>query len=231
MHVDGFRFDEGVDPRARPERRGHGVPAGDLGDRALRDAGRHQDHRRGVGRRRPLPDRVLPGLPLGGVERQVPRRHPAVPARRRRPGRRRGQPDRRLVRPLPDVRPPADQQHQLHQLPRRVHAERHGVVQREAQRHNGENNNDGVNDNMSWNCGVEGPTDDPGDRGAAQPADQERVRHPHAVARRADVRRGGRDPADAGRQQQRLLPGQRDQLVRLVAPGEARRTCSASSGR
>jgi glycogen operon protein len=27
---------------------------------------------------------------------------------------------------------------------------------------NGENNNDGVNDNMSWNCGVEGPSDDPG---------------------------------------------------------------------
>jgi glycogen operon protein len=26
---------------------------------------------------------------------------------------------------------------------------------------NGENNNDGANDNHSWNCGVEGPTDDP----------------------------------------------------------------------
>jgi glycogen operon protein len=26
---------------------------------------------------------------------------------------------------------------------------------------NGENNRDGSNDNMSWNCGVEGPTDDP----------------------------------------------------------------------
>ena len=26
---------------------------------------------------------------------------------------------------------------------------------------NGENNNDGTNDNLSWNCGVEGPTDDP----------------------------------------------------------------------
>jgi isoamylase len=26
---------------------------------------------------------------------------------------------------------------------------------------NGENNNDGANDNASWNCGVEGPTDDP----------------------------------------------------------------------
>ncbi|MGE5139898.1 MAG: glycogen debranching protein, partial [Rudaea sp.] len=27
---------------------------------------------------------------------------------------------------------------------------------------NGENNNDGTNDNYSWNCGVEGPTGDPG---------------------------------------------------------------------
>ena len=27
---------------------------------------------------------------------------------------------------------------------------------------NGENNQDGANDNESWNCGVEGPTDDPG---------------------------------------------------------------------
>ena len=27
---------------------------------------------------------------------------------------------------------------------------------------NGEGNNDGVDDNMSWNCGVEGPSDDPG---------------------------------------------------------------------
>src|SRR5439155_10178062 len=26
---------------------------------------------------------------------------------------------------------------------------------------NGENNNDGANDNNSWNCGVEGPTQDP----------------------------------------------------------------------
>src|SRR5690606_28756551 len=27
---------------------------------------------------------------------------------------------------------------------------------------NGENNRDGSTDNRSWNCGVEGPTDDPG---------------------------------------------------------------------
>ena len=32
---------------------------------------------------------------------------------------------------------------------------------------NGEENRDGESDNRSWNCGVEGETDDPGDRGAA----------------------------------------------------------------
>jgi len=35
---------------------------------------------------------------------------------------------------------------------------------------NAENNRDGTDDNRSWNCGVEGPTNDPGHREAAQPA-------------------------------------------------------------
>ena len=49
---------------------------------------------------------------------------------------------------------------------------------------NGEDNRDGADDNRSWNCGVEGPTDDPGGRAAAQPAGEELPdRHP-AVARR-----------------------------------------------
>ena len=38
---------------------------------------------------------------------------------------------------------------------------------------NGENNRDGADDNRSWNCGVEGPTDDPADRSAAQPPGEE----------------------------------------------------------
>ena len=32
---------------------------------------------------------------------------------------------------------------------------------------NGENNRDGTNDNLSWNCGAEGPTTDPADPGLA----------------------------------------------------------------
>ncbi len=54
---------------------------------------------------------------------------------------------------------------------------------------NGEDNRDGNDDNMSWNCGVEGPTDDPAVK-ALRAADPE-LRHPaHAVAGRADA--GGR---------------------------------------
>ena len=82
---------------------------------------------------------------------------------------------------------------------------------------NGEDNRDGADDNRSWNCGAEGPTDDPGDRNAAQPPGEELSdRHPALAggAHDPDGRRGAAHPA---RQQQRLLPGQRDELVRLDA--------------
>jgi glycogen operon protein len=52
-------------------------------------------------------------------------------------------------------------EHQLRDVPRRVHAERPRVVQRKHNEANGEDNRDGGDDNRSWNCGVEGPTDDP----------------------------------------------------------------------
>ncbi len=45
-----------------------------------------------------------------------------------------GGPDRRQRRHLPGRRRAADQQHQLHHRPRRLHAERPGLVQRQAQR-------------------------------------------------------------------------------------------------
>ena len=82
---------------------------------------------------------------------------------------------------------------------------------------NGEDNRDGENHNRSWNCGAEGPTDDP---------DVLQLRHrqmrnflatlflsqgvPMLLRRR-------RDRPHAAGQQQRLLPGQRDLLVRLGA--------------
>ena len=75
---------------------------------------------------------------------------------------------------------------------------------------NGEDNRDGANDNRSWNCGVEGPTDDPAvERLRNRQVKNFLTRHAD-VAGRAHDPDGGRGPAHAGRQQQRLLPGQRD---------------------
>ena len=49
---------------------------------------------------------------------------------------------------------------------------------------NGEDNRDGTDDNRSWNCGAEGPTDDPAHPGAAGPAEAQLPGHA-AAARRA----------------------------------------------
>ena len=49
---------------------------------------------------------------------------------------------------------------------------------------NGEDNHDGDNDNLSWNCGVEGPTDDPGDQRAARSA-RSATSSPRCCSRRA----------------------------------------------
>ena len=80
---------------------------------------------------------------------------------------------------------------------------------------NGEDNRDGTDDNRSYNCGVEGETDDVADHHAARAAGAQPADHAGALDRRADAGRRRRALAHAGRQQQRLLPGQRDLLARL----------------
>ena len=80
---------------------------------------------------------------------------------------------------------------------------------------NGEDNRDGSDGNTSWNHGVEGATDDEGVARRAGPHHPQPARHPAAVDRCADGQRGRRDGPQPGWQQQRLLPGQRDQLARL----------------
>ncbi len=75
---------------------------------------------------------------------------------------------------------------------------------------NGEDNRDGTDNNHSWNCGAEGPTDDAGDQRPARPAKAQSAGHAVLLPGRADAggrRRNGPHPE---RQQQRLLPGQRD---------------------
>ena len=101
---------------------------------------------------------------------------------------------------------------------------------------NGEDNNDGESDNKSFNNGAEGPDRRPGGERAAAAAAEEPARHPAALGRRADAARRRRDGPHAGRQQQRLLPGQRDLLVRLGcrrhrAARASRSSCSRSAAR
>ncbi len=80
----------------------------------------------------------------------------------------------------------------------------------------GEGNRDGSDDNRSWNCGVEGAHRRPGDQGPAPAPAAQLPGHPVPVAGRADAARGRRVRPHPGRQQQRLLPGQRGVLDRLV---------------
>ena len=42
---------------------------------------------------------------------------------------------------------------------------------------NGEGNRDGMDDNLSWNCGIEGPSEDAADRAVAPPPGEELRRH------------------------------------------------------
>ena len=55
---------------------------------------------------------------------------------------------------------------------------------------NGEGNRDGSDQNLSWNCGVEGPTDDPAVERAARAADPQPARLRPALARGADAADG-----------------------------------------
>ncbi len=101
-----------------------------------------------------------------------------------------------------------------------------------AERHNeanGEDNHDGHADNYSANWGVEGPTDDPAILDTRQRLQRAHARHrvPGAGHAHAAGRRRVRPHAE--RQQQRLLPGQRDLVARLEA-GRGRRRAATLAG-
>ena len=78
-----------------------------------------------------------------------------------------------------------------------------------------EGNRDGHAHNLSANYGVEGPTERPGDSRDACAAGAQPARDGVPVTGRANADGGRRVRPHAARQQQRLLPGQRDQLDRL----------------
>jgi isoamylase len=98
------------------------------------------------------------------VERQVPGFRPGLLARPAGHAAGVRVPAVWLQRPVRDQRPPPGRLDQLRYLPRRLHPGRPGQLQLQAHsKHNeanGERNTDGTDDNRSWNCGAEGPTDD-----------------------------------------------------------------------
>ncbi len=88
------------------------------------------------------------------------------------------------------------------------------------ERHNEANleaNGDGHNDNLSWNCGGRGPDAGRRRESAAQAANAQFAGHAVFFAGRAHAAGRRRIRADAARQQQCLLPGQRDILARLAS--------------
>ena len=134
----------------------------------------------------------------------------------------------RLVRPLPGRRPAPVRVGQLHHRARRLHAARPRLLQPEAQR--GQPGGQPRRDRRQPLVELRrrgGDRRPRGQRAARAPAAQ-LPRHAAAVAGRADAARRRRDRAHAGRQQQRLVPGQRDLVVRLGAR-RARASASSSS--
>ena len=81
---------------------------------------------------------------------------------------------------------------------------------------NGESNRDGTGDDRAENFGVEGADRRRADRRRALAAAAQLHRDAHALAGVADAARRRRARAHAARQQQRLLPGERALLLRLV---------------
>ncbi len=133
MHVDGFRFDLAatlarefyeVDRLSRVLRTRAAGPGGVPGEA----------DRRAVGHRsRRLPGRQLPAA-MDRVERQVPRHRPRLLAGRTGDARRVRLPADRIVRPVRALGPATGRVDQLRHRARRLHPQRPGLLQREAQR-------------------------------------------------------------------------------------------------
>ena len=140
--------------------------------------------RRAVGHRpRWLPGRQLPAA-VDRVERQVPRHRARLLARRAGAGRVRVA-ARRIGRLLRALRPPSGRDHQLRHRPRRVHAARPGVLQREAQRRQRRGQQRRREPQPLLEPRRRGPDRRPGDPGRARHAAQ-LPRHPAAQPGRAD---------------------------------------------
>ena len=205
--IDGFRFD--LASVLGRDRHGNVLVEAPVIKRISEDSllARHQVDRRALGRRRALPGRhVSRRGPLVGLERPLSRRRPAVLARR--PGHDLG-PGHATLRQRRPLRGP------------RARCTRSTIIcchdgftlndlvsyNHKHNEANGEGNRDGSDANWSWNCGVEGPTDEHDVAGDPRPPGPQPDGDPHALAGRADDPGRGRVSPHPARQQQRLVPG------------------------
>ncbi|CAM5730514.1 Glycogen debranching enzyme [Streptomyces badius] len=201
-------------------RRRHALPF-PRGDRPGPRAAPGQTDRRAVGRRqRRLPGRGVPSA-VDRVERPVPRRRARLLAGRapRRTGSR--LPADRLQRPVRLGRAPSVRIGQLRHRARRLHPARPGLLRAEAQR--GERGGQPGRDERQPGVELRGGGRErrSADQRAAPPSAPQSADHAAALHRGADAGGGRRDGPHPGREQQRLLPGQRDRVGRLVAAGPA----------
>ena len=230
-HIDGFRFDLASILSRDRQRRAGAQSAGGRADCRRSAAGRHQSDCRSVGRGRRLSGRLVRQSALGRMERPLSRRRAPVS------GAAIGDLLGRLATRLAgssDLYQAGGRQpyHSINFVTSHDGFPLNDLVSYSDKHNeaNGEGNRDGDNNNYSANYGVEGPTRKQNIEIDAPAADQELPGHADAQPGRADAAGRRRVPPHAARQQQRLLPGQRDLLVRLDA-GRAKRTIWSGSCR
>ena len=154
----------------------------------------------------------------------------------RRPGRRARLPPERVERPLRQLRPAAVRERSTSSP--RTTASRCTTSSRYNDKHNeanGEDNRDGDNDNESMELRRRGRDRRRGDRARLRERQMRNLLATLLLCQGVPMLCGGDEIGRTpGRQQQRLLPGQRDQLVRLgprpARPAAARLHTRASSG-
>ncbi len=215
MHVDGFRFDlasalarELYDVDRLGELLRHHPPGPGLSQVKLiaepwdLGEGGYQ-----VGQ--------LPGA-VDRMERQVSRLRPPLLAGRRRHRLGTGHAAVRQQRSLRTQRPQAVREHQLrHLLTTASRCTISSATTRSTTKPTARTTATASRHNLSWNCGAEGPTDDPEILALRATAEAQLPRHAAAVAGRADALPRRRARPHAARQQQRLLPRQRADVARL----------------
>ena len=120
-------------------------------------------------------------------------------------------------------------QHQLHHLPRRLHAQRPGELQPQTQRGQRRREPRRREQQPQLQLWRRGPEPQGHHRDHSPAADREPAGLAALEPGRADDPHGRRVPPHPARQQQRLLPGQRDLLVQLEA-GPQERVAAAFPG-